>query len=222
MQAIVIAARKGGASKTTLTAHLGVMAEMLGAGPVTFLDTDPQKNLTSWWHDRTTDTPALMEGVSVQALRAELEKARSTPGLLIVDTPPLETGIIGDVIALADLVVIPVKPSPNDLRGVAVTVDLAKRVGKPFAFVVVQAIPRTSLTQQASLVLSQFGPVATTIMYNRVDYAASMTDGRTVQEIDPKGKGAAEIRDLWTYLAQQLSNSAVPQPSKNAAVGGAR
>ena len=222
MQSIVIAARKGGASKTTLAAHLGVMAEMSGAGPVTFLDADPQKTLTLWWHDREAPAPLLMEGVSPKELGRELERARQAPGLLFIDTPPLETGTIGDVIALADLVVIPVRPSPNDFRGVSTTVELAKRVGKPFVFVITQATPRTGLTQQAGLILSQFGPVATTIMHNRVDYAASMTDGRTVQEIDPKGKGTAEIRELWEYLSQQLSISANQQPSKLALAGGVR
>lgn len=213
MRTVVIAARKGGASKTTLAAHLGVAAEEAGAGPVTFLDTDPQKTLTAWWHDRQADTPALMEGVSRERLRAELRQVAHAPGLVVIDTPPLETGTIGDVMAMADLVVIPVRPSPNDFRGVSVTVDLARQVGKPFVFVVTQAIPRTSLTQQAGLILSQFGPVATTVMHNRVDYAASMTDGRTVQEIDPKGKGAAEIRALWRYVSEQLSNTAAQQIS---------
>ena len=32
-----------------------------------------------------------------------------------------------------------------------------------------------------------------------------MTDGRTVQEIDPKGKAAAEIAQLWAYLNQQIN-----------------
>jgi chromosome partitioning protein len=49
--------------------------------------------------------------------------------------------------------------------------------------------------------------VATSIIYNRVDYAGAMTDGRTVQEIDSKGKAASEIEQLWKYLFQQLSRS---------------
>lgn len=216
MQTIVVAARKGGASKTTLTAHLGVMAQAQGAGPVFFLDTDPQKTLTAWWSDRADDTPALMEGVSRDQLRGELANVRSQPGLVFIDTPPLETGTIGEVMAMADLIVIPVRPSPNDFRGVSITVELARKVGKPFVFVVTQAIARTGLTQQAGLILSQFGPVATSIMHNRVDYAASMTDGRTVQEIDPKGKGAAEIRDLWSYISQHLSIAVIQQDSTDA------
>ena len=206
MQTIVIAARKGGCSKTTLTAHLAIEAERNGFGPVIFIDTDPQQSLTSWWNDRTTDSPALMDIPSAQ-IAGEIKKARNSPGLIFIDTPPLQTEIIGPTIEVADIVVIPVRPSPHDLRGVSVTVDLVKRARKPFFFVVTQAIQRATLTQQAPLILSQHGPVATVIMYNRIDYAGAMTDGRTVQEVDPKGKAAIEITELWKYLVQYLSNS---------------
>lgn len=208
MKTIVLAARKGGSGKTTLAAHLGVEAELVGHGPVTFIDTDPQQSLTAWWNDRQAETPRLMELPVLGRLPAELAKVRSAPGFVIVDTPPLDSTVIGPVIDVADLVVIPVKPSPHDLRGVGVTVDMCKKAGRPFVFVVVQAVQRATLTQQAPLILSQFGPVATSIIYNRVDYAGSMTDGRTVQELDGRGKAASEIAALWIYLSKQLSISA--------------
>jgi len=205
MQTIVIAARKGGCSKTTLTAHLAIEAERSGSGPAIFIDTDPQQSLTSWWNDRVADSPSLMEIPGAQ-IAGEIKKARNSPGLIFIDTPPLQTEIIGPIIGVADIVIIPVRPSPHDLRGVSVTVDLVRRAKKPFFFVVTQAIQRATLTQQAPLILSQHGPVATSIMYNRIDYAGAMTDGRTVQEVDPKGKAAVEIAELWKYLAQYLSN----------------
>ena len=208
MKTIVLAARKGGSGKTTLAAHLGVQAELVGDGPVTFIDTDPQQSLTAWWNDRRAESPRLMELPVLGRLPGELAKVRSTPGFVVVDTPPLDSTVIAPVIDVADLVVIPVKPSPHDLRGVGVTVDMCKKAGRPFVFVVIQAVQRATLTQQAPLILSQFGPVATSIIYNRVDYAGAMTDGRSVQELDRRGKAAAEIAALWIYLSQQLSISA--------------
>ena len=207
MQTIVFAARKGGSGKTTLAAHLAIEAEAAGNGPVTLIDTDPQQSLTAWWNDRKAESPLLLE-LALGGLPTELSKVRSAPGFVMIDTPPLDSGVIAAVIDVADLVVIPVKPSPHDLRGVGVTVEICKRARRPFVFVVMQAVQRATLTQQASLILSQFGPVATSIVYNRVDYAGAMTDGRTVQEIDPKGKAAAEVEDLWIYVFQQLSMSA--------------
>jgi chromosome partitioning protein len=204
MRTIVFAARKGGASKTTLAGHLAVEAVRQQAGPVMLMDTDPQQSLAAWWREREAEEPTLVE-VSLNQLAAEVAKVKAAPGYLIIDTPPLEADTIRAVMDVADLVVIPVKPSPHDLKGVGVTVQMAKAAGKPFVFIVTQAIPRAGLTMQASLALSQHGPVATSIMHYRVDYAASMTDGRTAQEIDGGSKAAQEIRDLWAYVLNYLN-----------------
>jgi chromosome partitioning protein len=203
MQTIILAARKGGPGKTTLAAHLAIQAERDGAGPVMLVDLDPQQTLTAWWKDRQAETPILSE-VPITRFREELASVRDKPGLIIVDTPGFEADLL-TLITAADFVIIPVQPSPNDLRGIATTVDLAKRAQRPFCFVITRGIPRSGLTQQAPLILSQYGAVATTIVFNRVDYAGAMTDGRTVQEIDPKGKAAAEIAQLWAYLNQQIN-----------------
>ena len=55
-----------------------------------------------------------------------------------------------------------------------------------------------------TMALSQHGPVATAIVHNRVDYAGAMTDGRTAPELDPRGKAAGEIAELWKYVNTQL------------------
>jgi chromosome partitioning protein len=123
---LALAARKGGSGKTTLAAHLAVEAERVGNGPVTLIDIDPQQSLTSWWNDRQAETPKLLE-VTRDKIKPELAKASKIKGLVILDTPPLDSQAITSVIDIADLIVIPVKPSPHDLRGVSVTVDLCKR-----------------------------------------------------------------------------------------------
>src|SRR5687768_18246999 len=112
MQTIVFAARKGGSGKTTLAAHLAIQAEMAGDGPVTLIDTDPQQSLSAWWNDRKGESPQLLE-LSLSQLPTELAKARAAPGFVMIDTPPLDSSVIASVIDVADLVVIPVKPSPH-------------------------------------------------------------------------------------------------------------
>jgi chromosome partitioning protein len=210
LRTIVLAARKGGASKTTLTGHLAVEAARRGLGPVVMMDTDPQQSLAAWWQDRAADEPKLA-AVRLERLAAEAAQLRHSPGWLFIDTPPLVPETIETVIAVADLVLIPVKPSPHDLKGVGVTVQLAKRQGKPFCFVVTQAIARAALTTQAILALSQHGPVATSVMHYRVDYAGAMTDGRTVQEIDAVGKAAEEMRLLFDYVDAQIRSTALAE-----------
>ena len=59
-----------------------------------------------------------------------------------------------------------------------------------------------------SVALSQHGTVAPAFVQQRVDFATSMIDGRTVCEIAPDGRSAQEIRLLWDYLAAQLEQAA--------------
>ena len=85
--------------------------------------------------------------------------------------------------------------------------ELARDGGKPFAFVVTQAKQNALLTVQAMAALSEHGVVAPAVMHDRVDYASSMTDGRTVQESHPKGRSAAEMADLWQFVKTRLHES---------------
>ena len=125
----------------------------------------------------------------------------------MVDTPPAITEAIGAVVRSAELVLIPTRPSPHDLRAVGSTVELAQAVNKPFIFAVTQAKSNAKLTVQAMAALSQHGAVAPAIVHDRVDYAGSMIDGRTVQETDAKGRSAAEMVELWGFVKAQMTKS---------------
>ena len=67
-----------------------------------------------------------------------------------------------------------------------------------------QAKANAKLTTQAVAALSQHGAVAGSIMHDRVDYASSMIDGRTVIEPDPKGRSAAEMGELWAFVKARM------------------
>lgn len=123
MKTIVLASQKGGAGKTTLAAHLAVVAEQEGAGPAVLIDTDPQGSLSAWWNAREADAPALAS-TSLADLPAKLQALASAGfKLAVIDTPPAITAAIRDVVRLADLVLIPTRPSPHDLRAVGSTVE---------------------------------------------------------------------------------------------------
>src|SRR5262249_526256 len=149
-----------------------------------------------WWNVREANTPALAP-TTIAELPNKLA-ALSAAGytFAVVDTPPAITDAIRAVVTTADLVLIPTRPSPHDLRAVGSTVELIQDAAKPFAFIVTQAKPNTRLTVQAVAALSAHGVVAQAIVHDRVDYAGSMIDGRTVIETDGKGRSAAEITEL--------------------------
>jgi chromosome partitioning protein len=204
MFVIAVASQKGGAGKTTIAAHLAVRAGIAGEGPVVLIDTDPQGSLAEWWHARRDDTPALAV-VKPEQLGANLTELRSYgTAVAIIDTPPALTGSIEQVIAMADLIVVPVRPSPHDLRAAGGTVEMARRAGKPFLFVVNGAAPRAGITAQAVAALSEHGRVAPVILYQRTEYAASMIDGRTVMEAAATGRSAQEIAELWQCVSAQI------------------
>ncbi len=207
MRVLAMASQKGGSGKTTLSGHLAVQAQLAGAGPVVLIDIDPQGSLADWWNEREADLPAFAT-TTISRLVGDLEMLRQQGfKLAVIDTPPAITMAIQSVIAVAELIVIPTRPSPHDLRAVGATVDLCDRAGKPLIFVVNGATPKAKITHEAAVALSQHGTVAPIMMHHRTDYAASMIDGRTVMEVDPNGRSAREVIDLWAYISDRLEKN---------------
>jgi chromosome partitioning protein len=207
MRVLALASQKGGSGKTTLSGHLAVQAERAGAGPVVLIDIDPQGSLADWWNEREADAPVFAQ-TTVARLAADLEVLRQQGfKLAVIDTPPAITMAIQSVIQVAELIVIPTRPSPHDLRAVGATVDLCDRSGKPLLFVVNAATPKARITHEAAIALSQHGTVAPITVHHRTDFAASMIDGRTVMEVDPRGRSANEIVELWSYIADRLEKN---------------
>jgi chromosome partitioning protein len=213
MIVVAVASQKGGAGKTTLSGHLAVEAERAGAGPVTLIDTDPQGSLSQWWNARAARAPQFAKVGAFELQSALSHLARTGTRLAIIDTPPAISDSISHVIAHADLVVVPTRPSPHDLRAVGATVDMAERFGKPLIFVLNGATPRARITGEAAVALSQHGMVAPVFIHHRVDFAASMVDGRTVGEVLPKSQSAKEITQLWVYVQERLARLTKETPS---------
>lgn len=225
MRVLAMASQKGGSGKTTLSGHIAVEAQLRGDGPVVLIDIDPQGSLADWWNEREDEFPAFAQ-TSVARLAADLEALRVQGfKLAVIDTPPAITVAIQSVIAVAELIVVPTRPSPHDLRAVGATVDLCERAGKPLIFVVNAATPKARITADAAVALSQHGTVAPVTIHQRTDFAASMIDGRTVMEVDPKSRSAAEIGELWRYVSDRLEKNfrrtvfAAPKPLPGIAAG---
>ncbi len=226
MRVLAMASQKGGSGKTTLSGHIAVQAQLAGAGPVVLIDIDPQGSLADWWNERQTEYPAFAQ-TTVARLAGDLELLRQQGfKLAVIDTPPAITMAIQSVINVAELIVIPTRPSPHDLRAVGATVDLCDRAGKPLVFVVNGATPKAKITYEAAVALSQHGTVAPVTIHHRTDFAASMIDGRTVMEVDPRGRSAAEITELWKYMSDRLEKNfrrtVFSAPAMSAAAGNAR
>ena len=207
MRVLAIASQKGGSGKTTLSGHLAVQAQRVGAGPVVLIDIDPQGSLADWWNERADEYPAFAQ-TTVGRLAADVEILRQQGfKLVVIDTPPAISKAIESVIEVAELILIPTRPSPHDLRAVGATVDLCDRAGKPLLFVVNAATPNARITTDAAIALSHHGIVAPITIHQRTDFAVSMIDGRTAMEVDPNSRSAAEVGALWTYVSDRLEKN---------------
>jgi chromosome partitioning protein len=200
LKIIVFASRKGGTGKTTLTGHVAVAVEAAGHGPVVLMDGDPQGSLADWWDAREAMTPAFAACASAELAASCAQLAADGAAWCLIDTPPAAGDATRAAIAVADLVIIPVRPSPHDLRAIGATIDMCRDAGRPFVFVVTQAKPLTAITAQIVAALSEHGQVAPILIGDRVAYASAMADGRTVTELDPRGKPAAEVDALTLFV----------------------
>ena len=206
MKTIVILNSKGGVGKSNITRHLAVAAEQESPGAVVMCDTDPQSSLADWWNARTAETPPL-------AVVGIAEFAEKQPALasrfeyMFFDTAAADAKPYAEILKTADLIVIPVVPSPDDVRSLSrLTLPVVKASGRPFIFVLSKARLATQLLVSTMAALSEHGTVAQTIIQQREGYAKASLAGSTLLEDEPSGKGAEEIRELWDFVKTRIDD----------------
>jgi chromosome partitioning protein len=214
MKTIVIVSRKGDAGKTTIAVHLAVAAETHGIATA-FFDLDPQASAALWSDHRGEPIPAVVPAQAPR-LPSLLSQARSNEAnLVIIDTAPHADGIASDAAAHADAILIPCRPSAFDLDAIGASVRLARAAGKD-AFVIINAAPVQGVeTTEAIEAISSAGvEVCPVVIHHRKSFASRIHEGRTAQEIEPRGKAAAEIRNLLMWLCEHVISLTNPQIAK--------
>ncbi|MFX4220404.1 MAG: ParA family partition ATPase [Thalassobaculum sp.] len=204
---LTVAQQKGGAGKTTLAAHLAVAIAETGR-TVAVVDIDPQASLSSWWEMRgelglpePTDGKG-KGGLSVHRVTGwrtanEVEKLARDHDVVVVDSPPHAETEAKIAVRVADLVLVPLQPSPMDFWATQATLDLAKSEKTPALLVLNRVPPRASLTELMTAKIGEMGAkVAKAQIGNRVALAASLLEGKGVSEYQKRGTAAAEIKAL--------------------------
>jgi chromosome partitioning protein len=208
MNVITLASRKGGAGKSTLTAHLAAFAHRLGHRCL-IVDADPQGSLTLWHSMRADRQPALQtaaRGVDRLLTFAQLEGYE----WVFIDTAPTMWVVVQEAVRAATLVVIPARPGFFDLAAVRETVLVAREHNKPYA-VVINAAPVKRDEKEAPAVAQSRGeldrlliPVWAGQISQRAGFVASLAVGASAGEMYADSAAGMEIARLWSAITRSV------------------
>jgi chromosome partitioning protein len=204
---VAVAQQKGGSGKTMLTAQFAVV--LAETSRVAVLDIDPQATLTAWGKLRGQAPKALqhvhISAVSGWRLANELDKLKAAHEFVLIDTPPVIDSDARRAIRGADLVLIPLNPSPPDLWAAEGTLKLAAEEKRKTALIFNRATSGSRLRKRMEAEIIARGlallPVALT---NRAGYATAFADGLAVTECGPTTQAAAELRAAVSALRAML------------------
>lgn len=201
--------QKGGAGKSTLARQLAVLAGEAGAASV-LIDRDPQGTTTKWWQRRQALVPAperpdlLDLGATELTAAVATLRRRKGGGAIFVDTRPAVAEPEAEAARVADLVIVPVRPSPDDLEAVGETLRILRRLDQRAA-VVVNAAKNEGRARDARAALSRYPvPVCPAHVADRAIYLDASLEGRGVGEM--RGAAArdarAELATVWAWIQE--------------------
>jgi chromosome partitioning protein len=209
MNVIAVASRKGGAGKTTLTAHLAGFAHSHGRRCLA-IDADPQGSLALCNTLRAAQ--ALPLATAERGIEREVALA-SVVGYewVFIDTAPTMWVVVQEAIRAATLVVIPARPGFLDLAAVRETVKAACERNKPYA-VVLNACPVKRGDKEAPAVaqsrawLDRNGiPVWSGQISQRTGFVVSLAAGASAGDGAGESLAGSEIARLWTAIERSVA-----------------
>jgi chromosome partitioning protein len=182
---LAILNQKGGSGKTTISTNLAVALQRDGA-KVVLVDADPQGSSRDWNEANGGDLLPVV-GLDRETLPKDLQVITNTYDWIVIDGAPQIAKLSAAAVKAADIVLIPVQPSPYDIWACADLVDIIKARqqvtdGIPkAAFVISRAIKNTRLAGDVAQALEDYNlPVFKALTTQRVVYPTSAAVGQTV------------------------------------------
>ena len=207
---ITVANQKGGAGKSTIVINIALILAGLSRKPtVALVDTDKQRSCvqTLQGHER--------ENLKIYEAAEKPDKViqELSEKFIIVDTPPHSHEIAHLAAALSDVVIIPVQPSPLDIRAAADTVQALQAIQKHMpnlqcCFLVNRIAGGTILAKEIKSTLERFYPfpVLETMLHDRQAYKQSLITGQSVLEYDKRSAAAQEMEKLVIEIVKAAKN----------------
>ncbi len=198
---VAVAQQKGGSGKSTIAANLA--AVLAGGGRcVALLDTDPQGSVTRWHEERRRRgdgraTSLFFDHPSGWRVPNALDRLRREQDVVVLDTPPHAGTDAKVAIRAADLVLMPLQPSPADLWASEDTRRLAAEERRPLRALLNRVPAQGKMRDRVAAALAeQEVALLEQSLGNRAQFGAAFLEGLSVAEAAPRSTAAAEVRAL--------------------------
>nr|WP_272506068.1 ParA family partition ATPase [Salinibacter ruber] len=202
-----IISAKGGSGKSTLAVNLA-RAIQLDGKEVAVVDTDPQRSATEWGTRQPEGYGLPVRHVNDaegDSLYERLCAASEGADVAVIDGSAKLDGATGAIVRASHAVLIPVQPTPMDSWGIRSVVKVVKDTGTRAGLVVSRQIVGTNLAGEVADGIEGYDlPIFDARTSQRVAYAESMFEGKTVLDVPGAKKAAREIQGIATELAQLL------------------
>lgn len=182
---ISILNQKGGVGKTTIATNLAHGLH-LKEYDVLLVDGDPQGSARDW-HEANNAMLVPCIGLDRETLQTDLRAVWDGYDIIVIDGAPQIARLSAAAIRAADVVLIPVQPSPYDIWATADLIDLVKQRqemtdGMPeAAFLLSRIIKNSNLSRDVIEALKEYQlPVLDSKTSQYVAYAQSAAKGQSV------------------------------------------
>jgi chromosome partitioning protein len=217
MRIITLASQKGGASKTTLCRHLAVAAHREGY-KTAILDTDLQGGCRDWGDTRSKQGHGAPE-VAVELspndkhLQASLASLKSKgTEVVFIDTPGSLNGPIAlNAAKAADIVLVPMRPTADDIKALPPFITMMRSNKISFAVVVSAAVTNTSRPEREAIEYLEASklPVLDVVIHQKSVIPETLISGQTVFEIsgltDAEQKAVDEFQAVWDWVKAKVT-----------------
>ena len=200
---------QGGSGKTTLALNLAAGLAR-NSSRVLLIDADTQASALDWSAARDSDPLFPVVGLAKKTLHRELPELAADYDFGIIDGPPRVNEVARSAILAADLVLVPVQPSPYDVwaaKEIVALLEDVKSYREPVksAFVINRKVVNTAIGRDVTEALAGYSlPVLASQISQCVAFAESAARGQTVFEADPNSSASVEIAALVEEIKELL------------------